>query len=239
MTRDILFKNTSDLTESFRFDDDVAEVFSDMIQRSVPGYGTMLSMIGLAAERYIQPGTYAYDLGCSLGASTLAISKGRVGDDFQIKAVDKSEAMVGKARLNLSTLSTHVELTCADVREVKIESASLVVLNLTLQFLPREDRLSLLTKVARGMVPGGALILSEKVLFSDPTRQQVMTDLYYDFKRANGYSDLEIAQKRNALEKVMVLDTIEEHKERLESAGFSSHEMWFQAMNFMSILAIK
>ena len=239
MTRDNLFNQNSDLIETFRFDDDIAEVFSDMIQRSVPGYGTMLSMIAIAADKYIQPNTTAYDLGCSLGASTIAIAKGRQHNDFQIRAIDNSEAMIERAKGNLSNLTTPLELTCEDVRNVRIENASLVVLNLTLQFLPKEDRLSLLSTIAEGLIEGGVLILSEKVRFDDPNREGLMTDLYYDFKRANGYSDLEIAQKRNALEKVMVLDTFEEHLERLDTAGFSSAERWFQAMNFTSILAVK
>jgi tRNA (cmo5U34)-methyltransferase len=239
MTRDKIFSRNSDLVESFRFDDDIAEVFSDMIQRSVPGYGTMISLIGIAADRYIRPNTKAYDLGCSLGASTIAIAKGRELSDFQITAVDNSKAMIERAQSNLSNISTPIELICDDVRAIKIENASLVVLNLTLQFLPREDRLLLLTQIANGLIDGGVLILSEKVCFDDPEREALMTELYYDFKRANGYSELEIAQKRNALENVMVLDTFEQHIERLRSAGFNSAERWFQAMNFTSILAVK
>ena len=239
MTRDKIFSRNSDLIESFRFDDDIAEVFSDMIQRSVPGYGAMLSMIGVAADRYIQPNTRAYDLGCSLGASTIAIAKGHQQDNFQITAVDNSRAMIERAERNLSHISTPITLLCDDVRDIKIENASLVVLNLTLQFLPREDRLSLLTTIADGLIDGGVLILSEKVRFDDPDREAQMTSLYYDFKRANGYSELEIAQKRNALENVMVLDTFEQHIERLRVAGFTSAERWFQAMNFTSILAVK
>jgi tRNA (cmo5U34)-methyltransferase len=239
MTRDNLFNNNSDLIESFRFDEDIADVFSDMIRRSVPGYGTMLSMIGIAADKYIQPGTTAYDLGCSLGASTIAIAKGRKQSDFRITAVDNSKPMIERAKDNLSSISTDIELICDDVRAIKIENASLVVLNLTLQFLPREDRLALLSTIAGGLVEGGVLILSEKVRFDDPNRGDLMTDLYYDFKRANGYSNLEIAHKRNALENVMVLDTFEQHISRIEAAGFSSAERWFQAMNFTSILAVK
>ena len=197
MTRDKIFSRNSDLVESFRFDDDIAEVFSDMIQRSVPGYGTMISLIGIAADRYIRPNTKAYDLGCSLGASTIAIAKGRELSDFQITAVDNSKAMIERAQSNLSNISTPIELICDDVRAIKIENASLVVLNLTLQFLPREDRLLLLTQIANGLIDGGVLILSEKVCFDDPEREALMTELYYDFKRANGYSELEIAQKRN------------------------------------------
>jgi tRNA (cmo5U34)-methyltransferase len=132
-----------------------------------------------------------------------------------------------------------VELICDDLRNVPIADASVVVLNFTLQFIPPEERLSLLERICNGMRPGGVLILSEKVVFADEHLNTLLTDIHHDFKRAHGYSDLEISQKRTALENVLVPEPIAAHRERLKKAGFSSVDVWFQCFNFMSMLAVK
>lgn len=237
--RDALFSTEADLVEAFRFDESVASVFGDMIQRSVPGYGTILSMIGLVAARQMGRGSVAWDLGCSLGGSTLAMASALPHDDFTIHAVDNSPAMIERASTNLAPLGERVELHLGDIRDVEVEGADLIVLHLTLQFVDPGDRLALLQRLHAGLKPGGLLILSEKLRFDDPDRHERMTDLYYDFKRANGYSELEIAQKRNALEEVMICNTAEEHVERLRAAGFARVEEWFRAVTFASFLAFK
>ncbi|MGL4467109.1 MAG: carboxy-S-adenosyl-L-methionine synthase CmoA, partial [Plesiomonas shigelloides] len=122
---------------------------------------------------------------------------------------------------------------------VKIENASMVVLNFTLQFLPPDDRQALLNRIYAGLRPGGALVLSEKFSFADQTIGDLLFDMHLDFKRANGYSELEISQKRSALENVMLTDSVETHKARLQQAGFEHAEVWFQCFNFGSMLAIK
>jgi tRNA (cmo5U34)-methyltransferase len=125
------------------------------------------------------------------------------------------------------------------VREVVIERASVIVLNFTLQFLPLSDRLSLLTNAYQGLLPGGILILSEKLQFSDDRQNELHTDMHHIFKKANGYSDLEISQKRLALDNILLPETLVAHQERLRRIGFESSEVWFQYFNFASILALK
>ena len=132
-----------------------------------------------------------------------------------------------------------VEILCADIREIEIENASMVILNFTLQFLPPADRTLLLQKIHRGLNPGGVLVLSEKFRFDDTVVNELLTELHHDFKRANGYSELEVSQKRTALENVMRTDSIETHKVRLSQIGFSHVELWFQCFNFGSMIAIK
>ena len=132
-----------------------------------------------------------------------------------------------------------MQLQCADIRDVTIENASIVVLNFTLQFITLEQREPLLQNIYHGLLPGGVLILSEKLCFTEDTEQQLMTDLHLAFKRANGYSDLEISQKRAALENVLIPETLTTHIERLKRVGFSQASQWFQCFNFASILAIK
>ena len=127
----------------------------------------------------------------------------------------------------------------ADIRDVEVAGASFSVLNFTLQFIPCETRLELLRRIAQGTADGGALVLSEKICFADAAQQRLMTELHHCFKRANGYSDLEIAQKRTALENMMVPETLETHLGRLRAAGFATASCWFQCFNFVSIIAEK
>ena len=132
-----------------------------------------------------------------------------------------------------------VDVICADIQDVAVHNASVVVLNFTLQFIPPSERLGLMQHIYNGMQPGGALLLSEKIVFADAAEQQRMEALHIAFKKANGYSDLEISQKRSALENVLIPDTFEQHQQRLKSAGFSSVDVWFRCMNFVSLLAVK
>ncbi len=225
----------------FEFDDGVADVFPDMIRRSVPGYASMLSLIGQCAATYVLPDTNVYDLGCSLGASTFAVQQ-HAPASCHIHAVDSSAAMVARLRSIVGDqrdAGADVEVHEADIRQTNVRNASLVVINLTLQFLPPEERDTFVHRVAGGVLPGGALLLSEKIAFADPAQNQLMTTLHHDFKRAHGYSELEIAQKRTAIENRLVPETLETHVERLRGAGFSTVCPWFQCFNFASVLAIK
>lgn len=225
----------------FRFDERVVSVFPDMIQRSVPGYATLISNIGTMASRYVQANSHCYDLGCSLGAVSLSLRHAIQQPDCKIIAVDNSQAMIAKARdvLAEDEPSLPVELLCADINAVTIEKASVVVMNFTLQFIAPELRLALIQKIYEGMLPGGILILSEKLAFDAPQTNQFHIDSHHDFKRANGYSDLEISQKRSALEKVLIPETLSQHQTRLQQAGFSFVEKWYQCFNFVSMVAVK
>ncbi|HSM69282.1 MAG TPA: carboxy-S-adenosyl-L-methionine synthase CmoA [Xanthomonadales bacterium] len=225
---------------SFVFDEKVVRVFPDMISRSVPGYELIVPLIGLLARRYAQPGTRVYDLGCSLGACTLAMMDATSDQTLEFIAVDNAPPMVEACRARLARYSeTPVRVACQDLRETDVKNASVVVMNFTLQFIDRADRGPLLAGIARGIVPGGALILAEKVRFDQPRSQQDQTDWHHDFKRAMGYSELEIAAKRTALEKVLEPDTHEQHVSRLLDAGFSRVERWFQCFAFQALIAIK
>lgn len=226
----------------FQFDEKVVNVFPDMIQRSVPGYSTLISTIGIMAARYAQDDSVCYDLGCSLGAVTLSMRQRITQDNCKIVAIDNSAAMIEQASALLDadkTSSVDVDLVCDDLLDVAIENASVVVMNFTLQFIAVEQRDALLKRIFDGLKPGGALILSEKLAFSDDDVNQFHIDVHHDFKRGNGYSDLEISQKRSALENVLIPETLATHQQRLSNAGFSFIEPWFQCFNFASIVAIK
>lgn len=241
LPRDTLYAVPIAGVADFSFDDQVAEVFPDMIQRSVPGYGTILSAISLLATRFAQPYSFCYDLGCSLGGASLALRHGIGLTPCRIIAVDNSPAMLRRCQSLIARDdgTAPIDLICADIRDVQIVDASLVVLNFTLQFLPPPDRLPFLRRVYQGLKPGGALILSEKLAFTDSRQQALHIDMHHAFKRAQGYSDLEISQKRSALENVMIPETLELHSARLAEAGFASSETWFQYFNFASLIALK
>ncbi len=239
--RDVIFSAPIEKMGDFTFDERVAEVFPDMIQRSVPGYSNIISAIGMLAERFAKPSSNVYDLGCSLGAATLSMRRHIDQENCQIIAVDNSPAMVERCKLHINAYrsDTPVQVIEADIRDIEIENASVVVLNFTLQFLSPEDRFALLEKIYAGLRPCGILILSEKYVFENQPAHELLIDLHHDFKRANGYSELEISQKRSAIENVMRPDSIEAHKQRFEKIGFSSYEVWFQCFNFGSMFAIK
>jgi tRNA (cmo5U34)-methyltransferase len=239
--RDSIYADPIAEIAAFSFDDDVARVFPDMIKRSVPGYTTIIAMTGLLAGKYSRPGTRCYDLGCSLGASTLAMRQHIQADSCTIVGIDNSAAMLERCRNIMATDSheTAVELRCEDILDARIENASVVVLNFTLQFVATDQRQALIQRIHDGLAPGGILILSEKVKFADSRLNELNIQLHHQFKKANGYSDLEIAQKRNALENVLLAETLEEHKQRIASAGFGSCDVWFQCFNFASLVALK
>ncbi|MDO6684778.1 MULTISPECIES: carboxy-S-adenosyl-L-methionine synthase CmoA [unclassified Agarivorans] len=239
--KDKLFSQPITQLGEFRFDDQVAEVFPDMIQRSVPGYSNIVSTIGHLTEQFHQADTKLYDLGCSLGAATLAMRRGVKHNNVEIVAVDNSPAMLERCQKHLDAFrgSVPVTLICDDICDVDISNASVVVLNFTLQFIAQEQRLALIKKIYNGMVKGSLLIVSEKFHFAESTTQSLISELHLDFKRANGYSELEISQKRSSLDNVLVPDTIEQHKQRFKEAGFSASELWFQCFNFGSLVAIK
>ncbi|MDD2892458.1 MAG: carboxy-S-adenosyl-L-methionine synthase CmoA [Halothiobacillaceae bacterium] len=228
------------LVPPFCFDARVAAVFPDMIRRSVPGYDLIVQALPWLAARVVQPHSHVYDLGCSLGASIHAVRHGLAHTPgCRLLAVDNSAAMIERAREWLAGFraETPIELQCVDVLDVPIENASLVMLNFTLQFIPQDQRLALLQRIRAGMRPGGVLLLSEKIAIEDEALAQLITELHHDFKRAQGYSELEIAQKRQALENVLIPETLAAHRERLLAAGFAAAEPCLQHTRFVSLLA--
>jgi tRNA (cmo5U34)-methyltransferase len=238
MNEDKLYIDEKGGDEPFRFDASVARVFPDMLQRSIPGYAASIEAIGSLAARYVQPGTRCYDLGCSLGAASLAMLQGSRTPDFRIVAVDNSEAMIDRCAEVVAGHDT-IELALADVRDVAIENASMVVLNYTLQFLDPGSRDALIRRICAGLVPGGLLVLSEKVVDEDPNIEELLVDLHHEHKRRNDYSQLEISRKRAALENVLIPETVAAHRQRLADAGFAHSAVWLRYFNFVSIVAIK
>lgn len=239
---DDIYAKPQKAVPDFAFDSSVARVFPDMIRRSVPGYTTIIPMIEIITAEYAKNNTQTYDLGCSLGASTLAMRHGlKSTSNTRVIAIDNSEAMIERCNhyIELDNAEVPVELICGDICKVPLSNASVVTLNFTLQFIPVEKRLALLQKIHTALEPGACLILSEKIGFDNSIDAATTEQLHAQFKKANGYSELEISQKRAAIEKVLLPDSYTQHHDRLHLAGFSHVQQWYQCFNFISIIAIK
>ncbi|WP_396587046.1 carboxy-S-adenosyl-L-methionine synthase CmoA [Bermanella sp. R86510] len=241
MARDNIYADEHSALQAFAFDDAVSRVFPDMIKRSVPGYSLIIPMIGVITEQYAQANSNLYDLGCSLGASLLAMRHGVKHQGCKVVGIDNSEAMIHRCEsyVDIDNSDVPVELFQGDVTQFNYQNASVITLNFTLQFIDRDKRLALIEQLYESLLPGGVLILSEKVCFEDAQEQSTQQELHWDFKRANGYSDLEISQKRSALENVLVPESAQEQLSRLRHAGFTQAYKWYQCFNFCSFVAIK
>ncbi len=243
MSKDEIYANSDNGEQPFRFNSAVAEVFPDMLRRSIPGYAASIEAISSLAARYVSAASTCYDLGCSLGAATLAMRAGISVPGCQIIAVDNAAAMVERCRDIVASDSdqqqTPVEVRQADIQDIDIKNASMVVMNYTLQFLDVDARAAIVQRIYDGLLPGGLFLLSEKVVDEDPYMEELLVDLHHEHKRRNDYSQLEISRKRAALENVLLPESVPAHRKRLAAAGFKRSAVWLRYFNFVSIVAIK
>ena len=225
----------------FDFGEATAAVFDDMLDRSIPEYRELQRMIGELAATFAEPGTRVYDLGCSTGITIATLADAiRVPVDFV--GLDYSPPMLERANERLSSLAeaSRLELREADLNcGVQVENASVVVLNLTLQFVRPLRRDRLIRDISEGVNPNGCLILVEKVLGNDSLFNRTFIQLYYEMKRRNGYSDTDIAHKREALENVLVPYRVDENFELLDRNGFNQADIFFKWYNFCGIIGVK
>ncbi|MFO7753955.1 MAG: carboxy-S-adenosyl-L-methionine synthase CmoA [Desulfobacteraceae bacterium] len=240
MPKDRIFAEKSTPVQPFRFDERVAEVFDDMLHRSVPLYAESIRMQAELAHYFFREGTGIYDLGCSNGNLGLMIFNRFGGKPFSMKAVDSSAPMIEKYINRLSDRQRRsVEFICGRIEKVPISNASVVIVNLTIQFVAPEKRDGIIQRIFNGLKPGGALLLTEKITHAADEIRTLYESFYREFKLENGYSELEISRKRDALEKVLIPETLRDHQARLERAGFDSPDVWLKWFNFASILALK
>jgi tRNA (cmo5U34)-methyltransferase len=225
----------------FCFDREVATVFDDMVSRSVPFYAEMQRMVAELAHDFAVPETALYDLGCSSGTSLLNLHQA-LPNDVRFVGIDNSQPMLDECRAKLTQhgVDRAIELDCVDLnRGVRIEGASVVLMLLTLQFIRPLERERLMKDIVAGLRPQGCLLLVEKVLGEESLFNRLFIDHYYDLKRRNGYSELEISQKREALENVLIPYKLAENRELLLRCGFASVDVFFKWYNFCGIVAVK
>jgi len=239
--KDELFRGENRRIEDFNFGEKTAEVFDDMLERSVPFYAEVQRMIGEITADFAIPGTNLYDLGCSTGTTFVQIDA-LIPKGVSFVGVDSSESMLLRAKEKLAErgVTRPCELICADLNKgVNVVNASVVVMNLALQFVRPLYRTRVVQTIASGINPGGCLILVEKVLSPDSTINRLFIKYYYDMKKRSGYSALEIAQKREALENVLIPYHYFENKDLLLECGFRHCEAFFRWYNFCGMLAVK
>ena len=237
---DSLYAVAKPLVTDFSFGPETTVVFDDMLHRSVPFYDEIQRMLGELAADFAVDGTNVYDLGCSTGATMLNLCG--LERDVTVIGQDNSDAMLARAddALRRAQVRRPYILRNQDLDQgLAIDNASVVVMALTLQFVRPLRRERLLHTVHEGLVPRGALLLIEKVLEEETLTNRLFVKHYYDFKRRNGYAEIEIAQKREALENVLVPYRLEENREMLRAVGFRHPEIFFKWYNFCGILAVK
>jgi tRNA (cmo5U34)-methyltransferase len=239
--KDSIYKKKIAKITPFTFDSDVAEAFDDMAERSIPGYADMQDILGSIAGEYFQDGTNIYDLGCSTGNTTAVLlkvlSKRLPPGNPVIKALDKSSEMIEIAEKKMPGSS--VEWICDDIMNVQPVNASVVIASYVIQFIPVVKRKKVLCKIYDGLCDRGILLLAEKVACPDKKLEKIISELYVDFKLGKGYSDLEIRQKAESLEGVLIPASLDENSQLLKNAGFSSVELIYKNLNFMCIMAEK
>lgn len=239
MTRDTLYDKPRSEIEKFAFDEQVAAVFDDMVSRSIPLYWEVQKVSAGVARKFYQPNSLIYDLGCSTGNTILAIIEALGPQGMgSIIGVDSSESLLTVCREKLSS-SPEVILLTADLENYLPHRASLIVLNYTLQFIEVQKRPQIIKTLYDSLLPGGAMFVTEKITHENPFVEEILTSLYYDFKREHGYSELEIAQKRDALENVLVPLSLDQNRDMLYRSGFETVEVLLKSYCFASFLGIK
>ena len=240
MSKDVLYKNEQEPAD-FTFNAKVAEVFDDMLSRSVPCYKQVIDMVSTLLEKFTRPGDIIYDLGCSTGTTLLEMSRRLSHRNLNFIGIDNSGPMIAKATLKAEMLSRQdsIRFVTGDIAEIPLQPCGACILNYTLQFIRPMVRHTFLTRLHESIRPGGIVILSEKIISHSPPINRAYIDFYHDFKRSQGYSETEIAKKREALENILIPFSITENIDLLQKAGFSNVEPFFQWFNFVSFLAIK
>ena len=240
MARDSIFI-TKAPAEKFEFNDRVADVFDDMLDRSVPFYKQVIQMTAQIMERSLQPGDRVFDLGCSTGTTILFLARELAGKKLAFTGVDNSKAMLDKAlrKAEMFSMAKSIDFVEQDITRIELAGAGGVILNYTLQFITPSIRGEFLRKIRNGLRDKGVLVLSEKIVWPDRERNGQFLDSYHRYKKKRGYSELEIANKREALENVLIPLSIEENSILLRQAGFSRVDTFFQWFNFVSFVARK
>jgi len=243
--RDRVFDNTNPMIRAFEFNENVAHVFDDMAERSIPHYRDVQSMIATLALTFYQEGSRIYDLGCSTGTTIALLLEGLKDhglSDFFIKGIDASLPMCREALEKLSTLEydpARVLIEESDILHEPIENASVVIMNYTLQFIDPFHRESLIKKIYKGLNHNGVLLVSDKTLQSHTDISRIFVDNYYNMKRKNGYSELEISRKREALENVLIPYSIKEEENLFRLCGFEAVDLFYTWYNFSSFICLK
>jgi tRNA (cmo5U34)-methyltransferase len=234
--KDIVFNKP--ITKQFEFDEEVASVFDDMLDRSVPYYKESLEITIDFALKYLNKDDKVYDLGCST-ASTLINLAQNSKIKLNLIGIDNSNAMIKRAKIKSQAYGVDLNFICDDIFNINMDNSKVIIANYTLQFIRPLQREKLIKKIYNSLVDGGIFIFSEKIILDDKILNKHCIDKYYDFKKTQGYSEFEISQKREALENVLIPYSEDENKKMIKDTGFKSCETIFKWINFATFIAIK
>jgi tRNA (cmo5U34)-methyltransferase len=226
------------IKKQFEFDESVATVFDDMLQRSVPFYEQSMQLVVDLLALSIEEGDVITDLGCSTASMLLNIEQ-KVAKKVTYIGVDNAPAMLDQARKKIMAYGSTISLVEADILNYAIQPSNIILTNYTLQFIRPLDRVGLVQKIYDALEESGRFIFSEKVISEDKQLNKQMIDLYYGYKQDQGYSAYEIMQKREALENVLIPYSEEENKKMMREVGFQHIETLFRWNNFVTFIAIK
>lgn len=233
---DKVFEKT--ITKQFEFDEEVASVFDDMLNRSVPYYKEMQRLSINFACNFLKDEDIVYDLGCSTASTLIELSK-NCKSKLNLVGIDNSQAMLNRAKNKAKAFGVNIKFINDDMHNISYDNAKLILSNYTLQFIRPLQREKLVKKIYNSLQNEGIFIFSEKVISANSTLNKQSIDEYYAFKKTQGYSEFEIAQKREALENVLIPYTEDENKKMILDAGFTHCETIFKWVNFATFIAIK
>jgi tRNA (cmo5U34)-methyltransferase len=236
MNKDKVFKKP--IVKQFEFDEEVASVFDDMLDRSVPYYKQSLELTISFALRYLNENDKVFDLGCSTASTLISLAQ-KSHKKLQLIGIDNSEAMLQQAKNKTNAYGLDIDFICDDIFNVSIDKSKVIISNYTLQFIRPLQREKLIKKIYNSLEDGGIFIFSEKVILDDKVLNKYCIDEYYNFKKNQGYSEFEIAQKREALENVLIPYSEDENKKMIKDVGFKSCDTIFKWINFATFIAIK
>jgi tRNA (cmo5U34)-methyltransferase len=234
--KDEVFKDK--ITKQFEFDETVASVFDDMLNRSVPYYKEIVKLTTEFALRHLHENNKVYDLGCSTATTLINIAK-HTNMQLELIGIDNSDAMLARASNKAKAFGLDIDFLNKDIFDVEISNAKVIISNYTLQFIRPLKREELIKRIFDGLEEGGVFIFTEKVISEDKVLNKQFIDVYYDFKKEQGYSEFEIAQKREALENVLIPYSFDENKQMIKDAGFRHFDCLFKWMNFSTFIAMK
>ncbi len=232
--------DSNDPVGDFSFDHQVAAVFDDMVRRSVPFYDEVQRMVVEIAASFLKPGDYFYDIGCATGTTIEMVARATTDlENIHFVGIDPSSSMLSQASEKLAHLENKVKLVKEEVQTLaELENAGVIVVLYTLQFIRPIERLNVLKKIRESLRPGGCVILAEKILADEKFARRLYIDMFHRYKQSTGYSQTEIAKKREALENVLIPFQSKENIELLHQAGFTAVEQAFRWYNFALYIAV-
>ena len=222
----------------FTFNEDVANVFDDMLNRSIPFYRDNLKLNAKILSKYIKDGDKVYDIGSSTLNFLLYFEQ-----NFKIKAdligIDNSKPMIKKATNKIKSYNSNINLIFGNIENIELKPSQAIVSNYTLQFIDKDKRSEVIKKIFNSLNDNGIFLVSEKVISNNKKLNENLIEIYHNYKQDKGYTITQIEKKKEALENILTPLSLDENMSMLKKVGFKEVEVLFKWANFSTFLAIK